>query len=130
MLNLNWYRNASEKDQEKPQGSGTLMQIFAKERTGETIVLIMVANGDIVEKIVSLVRVVKENIADGELSALKADLEARTREYLAAKEADESTIKELKALLDKSATKPAKGAVTKPIKLVPIKKEQSDKKLK
>lgn len=58
---VKWFRNAPEKDQDKQQGIGTLVQLNVLEKLPEAMALILDDDGNFVEKQISLIQVVDTN---------------------------------------------------------------------
>jgi len=55
-MNVNWYRNASEKENNKSHGTGELLNILCPAQTSECIAIIVDSTGNFVEKQLSLVK--------------------------------------------------------------------------
>jgi len=89
MMKANWYRNASEKDQDKVHGTGEVVHFGLLERTGEGIAVIADAKGNIHEKPFSLVRLVN---AEEQAKAEEQAIDAKAEEQAKAKEAEEQAI--------------------------------------
>lgn len=55
--NVFWYRNAPDKDADKPLGSGECVYLSLMERAAEGVCVIVDEHGNIHEKVLSLVKV-------------------------------------------------------------------------
>ena len=98
---VNWYRNASEKDNNQPQGTGKLVHLALMERTAEAIGVIVDDKGHFHEKVLSLMTVELDEQVDvteqtqaleNQIKQLEAELDTKDK---ALQEAN-NTIVELK----------------------------------
>tara|TARA_R110000851_G_scaffold8936_1_gene33968 strand:+ start:411 stop:1055 length:645 start_codon:yes stop_codon:yes gene_type:complete len=55
-MQVNWYRNASEKDNDKPHGTGELLEILHPAQASECVAIIVAEDGNLVERILSLIK--------------------------------------------------------------------------
>jgi len=60
IMKANWYRNASEKDQDKVHGTGEVLKFQIMERSPEGVAILLDDKGNLVTKPMSLVRVIVE----------------------------------------------------------------------
>lgn len=137
MEKVKWYRNSSEKDQDKPKGKGTIVAVKPMHNNSGGSAVIVDEDGNFIEKELSLIKVDKEPPVDttalqneldktveankklsDDLNAVQEKLNKLISSSVEAtvKAADE--IKDLKAKL--TATKPDVKEVKKTVK--PVKK--------
>jgi hypothetical protein len=106
-MQVNWYRNASEKENDKAHGAGELLQVISPANASESIAIIVSDTGAFEEKPLSLVKLVesKISISVNEIETLAAKLEEAEKE-----------IARLNSELAKAqvAPKPAPKPVAKP----------------
>jgi hypothetical protein len=116
-MQVNWYRNASEKDNDNAHGTGELIEIVSPHGTSESIAIIVNReDGSFVEKPLSLVK--QANVEpqtsvielESEINKLKAQLEESDKIFDATNkdlEAANNKVKELTEQLAKPIVKPA-----------------------
>ena len=68
-MQVNWYRNASEKDANKPHGTGELLEVLHPAQASESIAIIVDTEGNFVEKLLSLIKQAEES------ESLRTDLD-------------------------------------------------------
>lgn len=127
-MHVNWYRNASEKDNDKAHGTGELIEIVSPHGTSESIAIIVnTEDGSFVEKPLSLVKQadVKPAIStielESEINQLKAKLEESDKIFDAVNKDLETANNKVKELTKKpgaakSIVKPAVKSTTAPKK--------------
>ena len=55
-MQVNWFRNASEKDNDNTHGTGELLEVLFPAQASESIAIIVDTKGNFVEKTLSLVK--------------------------------------------------------------------------
>ena len=112
-MQVNWYRNASEKDNDKAHGTGELIEIVSPHGTSESIAIIVNReDGSFVEKPLSLVK--QANVEpqasvielESEINKLKAQLEESDKIFDATNKDLEAANNKVKELTEELAKKP------------------------
>jgi septal ring factor EnvC (AmiA/AmiB activator) len=123
-MQVNWYRNASEKDNNKAHGTGELIEIVSPHGTSESIAIIVGSEGSFVEKPLSLIKQaeVQEQVStielESEINQLKAKLEESDKVFDAVNkdlEAANTKVKELTEEVSKAKLSTAKKPAPKPV---------------
>jgi len=125
-MQVNWYRNASEKDNDKVHGTGELIEIVSPHGTSESIAIIVNSNdGSFVEKQLSLIKQadVKPAVStielESEINQLKAKLEESDKVFDAVNkdlEAANLEVQELqRELTEAKKPAPIKKPAPKPV---------------
>lgn len=121
-MQVNWYRNASEKDNDKAHGTGELIEIVSPHGTSESIAIIVNReDGSFVEKPLSLVK--QANVEpqasvielESEINKLKAKLEESDKIFDATNKDLEVANNKVKELTEQLAKKPAVKPTPKPV---------------
>jgi septal ring factor EnvC (AmiA/AmiB activator) len=117
-MQVNWYRNASEKDNNKEHGTGELIEIVSPHGTSESIAIIVGTDGSFVEKQLSLIKqadvtpVVSTIELESEINQLKAKLEESDKVFDTVNKDLEAANNKVKELTEQLVKKPT---ATKPI---------------
>lgn len=112
-MQVNWYRNASEKDHDKAHGTGELIEIVSPHGTSESIAIIVNReDGSFVEKPLSLVKQANVEPAlstielESEINQLKSKLEESDKIFDATNKDLEAANNKVKELTEQLAKKP------------------------
>lgn len=86
-MQVNWHRNASEKDNNKPHGTGELLEVLFPAQASESIAIIVDGEGNFVEKPLSLIKQadvqppVNTLELESSVNTLTSKLEEATKDY-------------------------------------------------